>query len=118
MELARTLGALAIPGALTPTEVMAATEAGARAVKIFPCGSMGGPKYIKALRGPFPELLFIPTGGVSPANAAEYFAAGAFAIGMGGDLIDAHALREGRKHEVVQVCRAVGETVRAARQKH
>jgi|SRR5215469_10225257 len=117
LEVARALGALAIPGALTPTEVMAAEEAGVRAVKIFPVGSVGGPKYIRALRGPFPDLRFIPTGGVSPANAAEYFAAGAFAIGMGGDLIDAQALREGRKHEVVQVCRAVGETVRSARQK-
>jgi 2-dehydro-3-deoxyphosphogluconate aldolase/(4S)-4-hydroxy-2-oxoglutarate aldolase len=117
LEVARTLGALAIPGALTPTEVMAAVEAGVRVVKIFPVGSVGGPKYIKALRGPFPDLHFIPTGGVSPSNAADYFAAGAFAIGMGGDLIDTHALREGRKHEVVQVCRAVGETVRTAKKK-
>jgi len=117
LEVARTLGALAIPGALTPTEVMAAVEAGVRVVKIFPVGSVGGPKYIKALRGPFPDLHFIPTGGVSPSNAVDYFAAGAFAIGMGSDLIDTHALREGRKHEVVQACRAVGETVRNAKKK-
>jgi len=117
LELARTLGVLAIPGALTPTEVMAASEAGARAIKIFPCGSVGGPKYIKALRGPFPDLRFIPTGGVSPANAAEFFAAGAFAVGMGSDLIDALALREGRKHEVVANCRAASDAVLAARQR-
>ena len=117
LELARTLGVLAIPGALTPTEVMAASEAGARAIKIFPCGSVGGPKYIKALRGPFPDLRFIPTGGVSPANATEFFAAGAFAVGMGSDLIDALALREGRKHEVVANCRAASDAVLAARQR-
>ena len=112
LELARTLGVPSIPGALTPTEIMAAAEAGAKAIKIFPCGSVGGAKYIKALRGPFPDLAFIPTGGVNPGNIAEFFAAGAFAVGMGSDLIDAAALREGRKHEVVKTCRAVSETVR------
>ena len=117
LEVARTLGVLAIPGALTPTEIMAAAEAGAKAIKIFPCGSVGGAKYIKALRGPFPDLLFIPTGGVSPANAPEFFAAGAFAIGMGSDLVDAVALREGRKHEVVQTCRAVSNAVQLAKTK-
>jgi 2-dehydro-3-deoxyphosphogluconate aldolase/(4S)-4-hydroxy-2-oxoglutarate aldolase len=115
LELARTLGALAIPGALTPTEVMAASEAGATAIKIFPCGSVGGAKYIKALRGPFPDLRFIPTGGVSPANVADFFAAGAFAVGMGSDLIDALALKEGRKHEVVDTCRAASAAVEAAK---
>jgi 2-dehydro-3-deoxyphosphogluconate aldolase / (4S)-4-hydroxy-2-oxoglutarate aldolase len=117
LEVARTLGALAIPGALTPTEIMAAAEAGAKVIKIFPCGSVGGPKYIKALRGPFPDLHFIPTGGVNPANAPEFFASGAFAIGMGSDLVDAVALREGRKHEVVQTCRAVSNTVQIAKTK-
>ena len=117
LELARTLGVLAIPGALTPTEVMAASEAGARAIKIFPCGSVGGPKYIKALRGPFPDLRFIPTGGVSPANATEFFAAGAFAVGMGSDLVDALALRQGRKHEVVANCRTASDAVLAARKR-
>jgi 2-dehydro-3-deoxyphosphogluconate aldolase/(4S)-4-hydroxy-2-oxoglutarate aldolase len=117
LELARTLGVLAIPGALTPTEVMAASEAGAKAIKIFPCGSVGGAKYLKALRGPFPDLRFIPTGGVSPGNAPEFFAAGAFAVGMGSDLIDALALREGRKHEVVANCRAASDAVLAAKQR-
>lgn len=117
LEVARTLGALAIPGALTPTEIMAAAEGGAKVIKIFPCGSVGGPKYIKALRGPFPDLHFIPTGGVSPANAPEFFASGAFAIGMGSDLVDAVALREGRRHEVIQTCRAVSNTVLIARTK-
>src|SRR5215475_15601008 len=115
LEVARTLGVPVIPGALTPTEIMAASEAGAKAIKIFPCGSVGGAKYIKALCGPFPELHFIPTGGVNPGNVAEFFAAGAFAVGMGSDLIDAAALLEGHKHEVVKTCRAVGESVRTAK---
>lgn len=115
LEVARTLGILAIPGALTPTEIMAASEASAKAIKIFPCGSVGGAKYIKGLRGPFPDLHFIPTGGVSPANLADFFAAGAFAVGMGSELIDAVALREGRKHEVVQTCRAACEAARSAK---
>jgi 2-dehydro-3-deoxyphosphogluconate aldolase/(4S)-4-hydroxy-2-oxoglutarate aldolase len=117
LEVGRTLGVLAIPGALTPTEVMAAADAGAKAIKIFPCGSVGGAKYIKALRGPFPDLHFIPTGGVNPANIAEFFAAGAFAVGMGSDLIDAAALREGRKHEVINTCRSVSDSARAARKR-
>jgi 2-dehydro-3-deoxyphosphogluconate aldolase/(4S)-4-hydroxy-2-oxoglutarate aldolase len=116
LEVARTLGVLAIPGALTPTEIMAAAEAGAKAIKIFPCGSVGGAKYIKALRGPFPDLDFIPTGGVNPGNIAEFFAAGAFAVGMGSDLIDAAALHEGRKHEVIKTCRSVARSVTSARE--
>jgi 2-dehydro-3-deoxyphosphogluconate aldolase/(4S)-4-hydroxy-2-oxoglutarate aldolase len=117
LEVARTLGVLAIPGALTPTEVMASAEVGAKAIKIFPCGNIGGAKYIKALRGPFPELDFIPTGGVNPSNLAEFFVAGAFAVGMGSDLIDSVALREGRKTDVVQTIRSVAEAVKAAKKK-
>jgi len=117
LEVGRALGVLAIPGALTPTEVMAAADAGAKAIKIFPCGSVGGAKYIKALRGPFPDLHFIPTGGVNPANAADFFAAGAFAVGMGSDLVDAAALREGRKHEVIQSCREASGAVQVAKRK-
>jgi 2-dehydro-3-deoxyphosphogluconate aldolase/(4S)-4-hydroxy-2-oxoglutarate aldolase len=115
LDAAKAAGAIAIPGALTPTEVMAAAEAGAKVIKIFPCGSVGGPKYIKALRGPFPHLDFIPTGGVNTANAAEFFAAGAFAIGMGGDLIDAAALRDGRKEIVVQAVRLIKDIVAVAK---
>src|SRR4030095_6760023 len=85
----------AIPGALSPTELMAASAEGAKLVKIFPCGSVGGPKYLKALKGPFPEIALIPTGGVSVANAGEYLGAGAFALGIGTDLVDVAALRAG-----------------------
>jgi len=76
------------PGALTPTEVLTAWEAGADAVKIFPCGAMGGAKYLKSLKAPLPQIELIPTGGVSLSTAAEFFSAGAFALGVGADLID------------------------------
>jgi hypothetical protein len=85
---------LAIPGALTPTELMQAQENGAKVVKIFPCDNVGGAKYLKSLKDPFPNATLIPTGGLN-ANAAEYIAAGAFAPGVGGELADAAALRAG-----------------------
>src|ERR1700704_4294768 len=84
------------PGALTPTEVVAAWEAGADIVKIFPCGNLGGPKYIKALRGPFPHIDMIPTGGVNLETTGEFFKAGAAAVAVGGELVDAMTIKEGR----------------------
>jgi 2-dehydro-3-deoxyphosphogluconate aldolase / (4S)-4-hydroxy-2-oxoglutarate aldolase len=106
---------LAIPGALTPTELMAVSEEGASVIKVFPCGSVGGPKYLKALRGPFPNLKVIPTGGVSVANAGEYIAAGAFAIGVGSDLVDTGALRQGRSEKIVAAARELVAAVQMAR---
>jgi 2-dehydro-3-deoxyphosphogluconate aldolase/(4S)-4-hydroxy-2-oxoglutarate aldolase len=81
-------GATVMLGAVTPTEVMRATRLGADAVKIFP-GSLVGPSYLKALRGPFPGLALMPTGGVSVDNVGQWLAAGAFAVGAGGDLVSA-----------------------------
>ena len=115
MEVARSRGKLAIPGALTPTELMSAVSAGAQVVKIFPCGNVGGPKYLKALRGPFPDVALIPTGGVNATNAADYFAAGAFALGVGADLVDLSALRAGSPHKVTESARQLVEAARAAR---
>lgn len=106
---------LAIPGAFTPTEVIAALDAGATLIKVFPCGSVGGPKYLKALRAPFPEPRFIPTGGVNLSNAAEYIAAGAFALGVGADLVDLAALRDNRPQKIIDTARALLEAVRVAR---
>lgn len=117
LEVAAQRGTLAIPGALTPTEVMAALEAGARVIKIFPCGSAGGAKHIKALRAPFPETPFIPTGGVNLSNAAEYLAAGSFALGVGADLVDLAALRRNESQKIVEMARSLVETVRLARSK-
>ena len=115
LQVAAQHGTLAIPGALTPTEVMAALEAGARVIKIFPCGSAGGAKHIKALRAPFPETPFIPTGGVNLSNAAEYLAAGSFALGVGADLVDLAALRKNESQKIVEMAKSLVETVRLAR---
>lgn len=106
---------LAIPGALTPTELMTASAEGASLIKIFPCGSVGGPKYLKAIRGPFPNLKIIPTGGVNVTNAAEYIAAGAFAVGVGSDLVDTTALRQGKPEKIVAAARELVAVVRTAR---
>lgn len=78
-------GRVVMTGAMTPTEVMTALELGVDVVKIFPA-SLGGPSYLGALRGPFPDAPLMPTGGVSPDNLAAWFAAGAAAVGAGGDL--------------------------------
>jgi 2-dehydro-3-deoxyphosphogluconate aldolase / (4S)-4-hydroxy-2-oxoglutarate aldolase len=100
VELCRRYSVPVIPGALTPTEIVTAWQAGADVVKVFPCGAVGGAKYLLALKGPLPQIEIIPTGGVSLANAADFLAAGAFALGVGGDLIDSSALA-GRKLEII-----------------
>lgn len=91
-------------GALTPSEIMAAQEYGADVVKIFPA-SLGGPAFLRALRGPFPDLALMPTGGVTPQNIHEWFAAGAIAVGAGGDLVSAADLVAGRYDEVERKAR-------------
>jgi 2-dehydro-3-deoxyphosphogluconate aldolase / (4S)-4-hydroxy-2-oxoglutarate aldolase len=115
LEVAAKHGILAIPGALTPTEVMRAREAGAEVIKIFPCSSAGGPKHIRALRAPFPDAQFIPTGGVNLSNAAEYFAAGAFALGVGADLVDLTALRTNNAEKIIAGAKALVLAVELAR---
>jgi len=90
---ARELDLLIMVGALTPSEIMAASDSGADFIKVFPCGSMGGPKYIQALRGPFPQVPFVPTGGVNVETAADYIRAGAVALGVGGEMISKDALK-------------------------
>jgi 2-dehydro-3-deoxyphosphogluconate aldolase/(4S)-4-hydroxy-2-oxoglutarate aldolase len=115
LAVAQACAKLAIPGALTPTELMHAQDNGAKLIKIFPCGNVGGAKYLQSLRGPFPNVALIPTGGVSASNATDYIAAGAFALGVGGDLINAAALREGNLAKITQAARELVEAVRAAR---
>ena len=107
-------GLLVLPGTLTPSEVMLARGLGAGAVKLFP-GSSGGPSYLKALRGPFPDVPFVPTGGVSLENIADWFAAGSFAVGAGGALAPPSLESRGRG-EVVENARQFAEAVRAARE--
>jgi 2-dehydro-3-deoxyphosphogluconate aldolase/(4S)-4-hydroxy-2-oxoglutarate aldolase len=115
LRTAATRNVLAIPGALTPTEVIAARDAGAKLIKIFPCGSVGGPKYLKALKAPFPEASFIPTGGVNLSNAADYIVAGAFALGVGADLVDLTALRNNDSKKIVDMARALVDAIQLAR---
>jgi 2-dehydro-3-deoxyphosphogluconate aldolase / (4S)-4-hydroxy-2-oxoglutarate aldolase len=108
-------GKVAIPGALTPTELMTARANGAKLVKIFPCGNVGGAKYLKSLRGPFPDAALIPTGGVNAANAGEFIAAGAYALGVGAELVDAAALRDGNLAKITQAARDLVQAVISAR---
>lgn len=115
LAAARTAGKLAIPGALTPTELMNAHEQGARLVKIFPCGNVGGPKYLRSLKAPFPNAMLIPTGGVNAGNAADFIAAGAFALGVGADLVDAKALRDGNLEKITSAARELVQAVGSAR---
>jgi 2-dehydro-3-deoxyphosphogluconate aldolase/(4S)-4-hydroxy-2-oxoglutarate aldolase len=116
LAAAQACGKLAIPGALTPTELMNAQQNGAKLIKIFPCGNVGGPKYLKSLRGPFPDVALIPTGGVNAANAAEFIAAGAFALGVGAELVSAAALREGNLAKIEQAARELVGAVLTARE--
>jgi 2-dehydro-3-deoxyphosphogluconate aldolase / (4S)-4-hydroxy-2-oxoglutarate aldolase len=115
LSAARAGGKLAIPGALTPTELMNAQQNGARLIKIFPCGNVGGPKYLKSLKAPFPDADLIPTGGVNVSNAAEFIAAGAFALGVGAELVDATTLREGNLAKITQSARELVGAVVTAR---
>lgn len=108
-------GATVMTGAMTPTEVMTALDLGTHVVKLFPA-SLGGPSLLKALRGPFPDAPIMPTGGVSAANLGEWFAAGAVAVGAGGDLVSGRALAAedwGTIEETARVFSAALATVRA-----
>jgi len=112
VERMQSTGRLCLPGVLTPSEVLAAVRLGLRAVKLFP-GSVGGPAHLRALRGPFPDVAFVPTGGVSAANAGEWLAAGALAVGAGGSLAPASLAGRDRA-EVVAGARALVAAVEAA----
>ncbi len=102
IEMCRRYSVPIIPGALTPTEVIAAWQAGADVVKVFPCSAMGGASYLKALKAPLPQVELIPTGGVSLATAATFLEAGAFALGVGGDLVDNKAVAQGHPEVITE----------------
>src|SRR6267378_2180694 len=103
------------PGALTPTEVVRAWNAGADAVKVFPAGAVGGASYLKALKAPLPQIELVPTGGVSLQTAADFIKAGAMALGVGADLVDTNALREGNDQLITERAQQFLEIVREAR---
>ena len=105
VDLAVREGKLIMAGALTPTEIMAAWDAGADFIKVFPCGQLGGAKYIKSLKGPFPQIPFVPTGGVTLGTAAEFLEAGSVALGVGGELVQAHALKSNQPEIIIENAR-------------
>jgi 2-dehydro-3-deoxyphosphogluconate aldolase/(4S)-4-hydroxy-2-oxoglutarate aldolase len=104
-----------MPGALTPTEVVTAWNAGADLVKVFPCGSVGGASYVKNLKAPLPNIKLIPTGGVSLKTAGDFIKAGASALGVGTDLVDVKAIREGNAQVVTERAIQFLEIIRDAR---
>ena len=104
-----------MPGALTPTEVLTAWEAGADVVKVFPCGNVGGPKYIKALKGPLPQVEMAPTGGVNLETVGEFLKAGACACGVGSELIDAATIKAGKYEVFTERARQYLDVVKKAR---
>jgi 2-dehydro-3-deoxyphosphogluconate aldolase/(4S)-4-hydroxy-2-oxoglutarate aldolase len=103
------------PGVLTPTEVITAWSAGVDFVKVFPCGSVGGASYVKNLKGPFPQVKIIPTGGVSIKTAADFIKAGASALGVGTDLVNIKAIKEGNPEVVTEAARQYIEIIKEAR---
>ena len=113
IEVCRAHDVAVLPGALTPTEVVNAWNAGADFVKVFPAGAVGGPSYLKALKAPLPHIELVPTGGVSLKTAADFIKAGASALGVGADLVDLKALREGQQHIITE---RAGEFVRIVRE--
>jgi len=112
---AHNLDMLIMAGALTPTEVMTAWDAGVDFVKIFPCSNMGGPSYIKALKGPLPNVPLVPTGGVNLETAADYIRAGAAALGVGGELVLKHAFQERKPELISNLAMRYAQLVKEAR---
>lgn len=115
VEEMRATGAAVFTGALTPSEVMATVRLGVDAVKVFPA-ALGGPAYLRALRGPFPDVPFMPTGGVTADNLAEWLAAGAVAVGAGGELCSTSAMAQGRWDEITAAARSFSAALSATRE--
>lgn len=115
IETSRRYSKACIPGALTPTEIVTAWQAGADMVKVFPCGPVGGPDYLRSLLGPLPQIDFVPTGGVDLESTPGYIRAGAAAVAVGGELISRKALQEGQMEVITANARKFVEAVRSAR---
>ena len=111
IEMCRRYNKLVMPGALTPTEVVTAWQAGADIVKIFP-SELTGPKYIKAVRAPLPQVRMMPTGGVNLDTAEEFLKCGACALGIGGSLIEPKAVASGDFKRIESLARQYVEIVK------
>jgi 2-dehydro-3-deoxyphosphogluconate aldolase/(4S)-4-hydroxy-2-oxoglutarate aldolase len=105
IEVGKRFGKVVCPGALTPTEIVAAWQAGADIVKVFPASCVGGPDYIKALKAPLPQVRLMPVGGVDLSNARVYIDAGACAIAAGSALVNAKLIAQGNWDQITQVAR-------------
>jgi len=115
IHLAHRYSAVVVPGAMTPTEILAAWNAGADMVKVFPAAQLGGPEYLKAIRGPLPQILLVPTGGVNLQNAGAFIKAGAAALGVGGEVVDKKAVKEKKFSVITENTRAFTKAIREAR---
>lgn len=115
IQIAHRYSAVVVPGAMTPTEILTAWNAGADMVKVFPAAQLGGPEYLRALKGPLPQILLVPTGGVNLQNAGAFIKAGASAIGVGGELVDKKAVKEKKFNIITENARAFLRAVREAR---
>jgi 2-dehydro-3-deoxyphosphogluconate aldolase/(4S)-4-hydroxy-2-oxoglutarate aldolase len=115
IEMCHRYSIAVLPGALTPTEIVTAWQAGADVVKVFPCSALGGASYLKSVKAPLPQVELIPTGGVSLATAEEFLKAGAFALGVGAELVDHKAMAAGRPEIVTETARKYLEIVRRVR---
>jgi 2-dehydro-3-deoxyphosphogluconate aldolase/(4S)-4-hydroxy-2-oxoglutarate aldolase len=108
VEVTHSLDAVAIPGALTPTEIRNATRAGADLVKVFPCSAVGGPDYVRGVRAPFPDIKLVAMGGIHLENVVDYLHSGVAAVGLGAGLVDwARLEREGDQVLIGQARRFV-----------
>lgn len=116
IQLAHRYSAVVIPGAMTPTEILTAWNAGADMVKVFPAAQLGGPEYLKAIRGPLPQILLVPTGGVNLQNAGAFIKAGATALGVGGELVDKKAVKEKKFNVITENTRDFLKAIKEARQ--
>ncbi len=117
IKMCKRYSAVVIPGALTPTEILTAWEAGADLVKVFPISQVGGPSYLRAVLAPLPHIPLVPTGGVNAQNAGEFIKAGAAAIAAGGELVDKKAVAEKKYSVIVENARKFLTEVRKARGK-
>ncbi len=116
VTLANRAGKLMMAGGLTPNEIVKAWSGGSDFVKVFPCGNVGGPKYIQALRGPFPNIPLVPTGGVSLDTAGAFITAGASALGVGSELISESELKAGNPKHITRTAKRFVTIVQEARQ--
>ncbi len=111
IEMAKRYSKPIFPGALTPTEILTAWEAGADGVKVFPCSALGGAKYIKAVKAPFPQIDLVPTGGINLETIEEFLLAGSSAVGVGGELVDAKTCSDKKYHLITERARKFRQAV-------